>query len=82
MNGMEKQIKAWAEELGFDDCRIARATQAAHADVFREWLSEGKHGGMAWLERTPERRCDPREVMPGWSQDRKDDGPVVVERRG
>ena len=28
------------------------------------------------------RQSDSREVMPGWSQDRKDDGPVVVERRG
>jgi cell division initiation protein len=26
------------------------------------------------------RQSDSREVMPGWSQDRKDDGPVVVER--
>jgi epoxyqueuosine reductase len=65
MSGMEKQIKAWAAELGFDDCRIARAKQAAHADVFRDWLADGKHGGMAWMERTPDRRCDPREVLPG-----------------
>ena len=65
MNGVEAQIKAWAAELGFDDCRIARAAEAAHAEVFRDWLAEGKHGGMAWLERAPERRCDPREVLPG-----------------
>lgn len=65
MSGMEKQIQAWAAELGFDDCRIARAKQAGHADVFRDWLADGKHGGMAWMERTPDRRCDPREVLPG-----------------
>ncbi|MES2660099.1 MAG: tRNA epoxyqueuosine(34) reductase QueG [Verrucomicrobiota bacterium] len=62
---MLDQIKAWAAELGFDDCRIARAREASHADLFREWIAEGKHGEMAWLERTPERRCDPREVLPG-----------------
>jgi epoxyqueuosine reductase len=62
---MESQIKAWAAELGFDDCRIARAGEATHANEFRNWLDDGKHGGMAWLERTPERRCDPREVLPG-----------------
>jgi cell division initiation protein len=28
------------------------------------------------------RAMESREVMPGWSQDRKDDGPVVIERRG
>ena len=59
------QVKAWAAELGFDDCRIAVAKQASHADLFKDWIAEGKHGEMAWLERTPERRCDPREVLAG-----------------
>lgn len=62
---MVGQIKAWAGELGFDDCRIAAAKEASHADLFRDWIAEGNHGEMAWLERTPERRCDPREVLPG-----------------
>jgi epoxyqueuosine reductase len=62
---MVRQIKTWAMELGFDDCRIAIAKQASHADLFHEWIAEGKHGEMAWMERTPERRCDPREVLPG-----------------
>ncbi len=62
---MIAQIKAWAAELGFDDCRIAVAKEASHADLFRNWIAGGKHGEMAWLERTPERRCDPREVLTG-----------------
>lgn len=62
---MLEQIKSWAAELGFDDCRIAAAKEASHADLFRDWIAEGKHGEMAWLERTPERRCDPREVLAG-----------------
>lgn len=62
---MVGQVKAWAAELGFNDCRIATAKEASHADLFRDWIAEGKHGEMAWLERTPERRCDPREVLPG-----------------
>jgi epoxyqueuosine reductase len=61
----ETQVKTWAAELGFDECRIARANEATHADDFREWIEAGKHGDMAWLERTPERRCDPREVLHG-----------------
>ncbi len=65
MSAMEREIKQWAAELGFDDCRIARAGEASHAAAFREWIADGKNGGMAWLERTPERRCDPREVLPG-----------------
>jgi epoxyqueuosine reductase len=65
MTAAAAQVKAWAAELGFDDCRIARANEATHADAFREWITAGKHGEMGWLERTPERRCDPREVLPG-----------------
>lgn len=65
MSGLGQEIKRWAAELGFDDCRITRAAEATHAEAFKTWIAEGKHGGMAWLERTPERRCDPREVLPG-----------------
>ncbi len=62
---MEEEIKRIARELGFDDCRIARAKEASHAAAFREWIAEGMHGDMAWMERTPERRSDPREVLAG-----------------
>jgi len=65
MSETVERIKAWAAELGFDDCRIAAAKEASHAEVFREWIAEGKHGEMGWLEKTPERRCDPREVLQG-----------------
>lgn len=64
MNRLVAQVKSWAAELGFDACRIARAQEATHAASFRDWLASGQHGGMAWLERTPERRCDPRQVLP------------------
>jgi epoxyqueuosine reductase len=60
-----ENVKAWARELGFDDCRITTAKVASHAENFRDWIAEGKHGEMSWLERTPERRCDPREVLVG-----------------
>ena len=59
------RIRGWAGELGFDDCRIARAGRATHADVYLQWLDDGCHAEMGWMERTPERRCDPREVLAG-----------------
>ena len=62
---MIAQVKSWAAELGFDDCRIATAKRATHADDFDEWLVDGRNGDMAWLERNPTRRADPREVLPG-----------------
>jgi epoxyqueuosine reductase len=60
-------IRQWALELGFDDCRIARAGTATHAGVFHEWLEDGCHADMAWLARDPARRSDPRVVLPGCS---------------
>lgn len=34
-------------------------------DRLTEWLQQGHHGTMAWLERTPAKRADPRQVLPG-----------------
>jgi epoxyqueuosine reductase len=62
---MVAEIKQIAAELGFDDCRIAVAKRASHADSFLGWLGDGCHGEMEWMARTPERRCDPREVLAG-----------------
>ena len=65
MSSPQSRIKSWAAELGFDECRIARASAASHAPEFRNWLTNGHHATMAWLARAPERRCDPRLVLPG-----------------
>lgn len=54
-----------AAQLGFDDCRIAPARRAAHADEYLRWVAAGKAGDMKWLERNLERRTDPRVVLPG-----------------
>ena len=62
---MPEPLKALAASLGFDDCRIASASRASHADAFQQWLADGCHGDMAWLARNPQRRCDPRDVLPG-----------------
>lgn len=34
-------------------------------DRLTEWLRRGYHGTMAWMERTPNKRADPRQVLPG-----------------
>jgi epoxyqueuosine reductase len=61
----KSNIKFIASQLGFDDCRIASAVRAPHADDYLQWVADGQAGDMAWLERNLERRCDPREVLPG-----------------
>ena len=59
-------VKQLADALGLADCRIAVLTgPAPHADGFQAWLDAGRHGSMDWMARTPDRRKDPREVLPG-----------------
>ncbi|MDA7540960.1 DUF1730 domain-containing protein, partial [bacterium] len=58
-------VRFVARQLGFDDCRIAAATRAPHAENYIQWIEEGHAGDMGWLEKNVERRCDPREVLPG-----------------
>jgi len=34
-------------------------------DCLTEWLRRGYHGTMTWMERAPDKRADPRQVLPG-----------------
>ena len=48
---------------------IATSPDPPFTDVLRsrllDWLQRGYHGTMAWMGREPERRADPRKVLPG-----------------
>jgi epoxyqueuosine reductase len=59
-----ERVKSLALELGFDLAGIAAAERAPRAEAFRDWLAAGHHADMAWLARDPERRADPRLVLP------------------
>ena len=58
-------IKARALALGLDVCGITSADPARHAAFYQQWTDEGRAGEMQWLMREPERRTDPRNVLPG-----------------
>lgn len=65
MPDLKTQLLAKTRELGFSECRIARAGPASHADLYQQWVAEGKHGDMAWMARNMEKRSDPRLVQDG-----------------
>src|SRR5476651_803055 len=58
-------IKSRAAALGLDVCGITSADPSHHAAFYRQWAAEGKAGEMQGLAREPERRSDPRLVLPG-----------------
>jgi len=57
------QIRAEAAHRGFDVVGFARAEEHPHAARLREWIAEGRHGGMTWMAREPGRRADPRRLL-------------------
>jgi len=62
---MKEQIRQRARELGFDDCRFTPAAAPRTGDKLADWLAQGAHGEMAWLERNAPKRRDPQLVLPG-----------------
>jgi epoxyqueuosine reductase QueG len=57
-------VRERALEMGFDLVGFAPVGPAPGAEQFMRWLSAGYHGQMAYLARAPERRLDPRQVLP------------------
>lgn len=62
---MKAAIRQRAADLGFDDCRFTSAATPASAAQFKQWVGQGMHGEMGWLERTVEKRSDIQKVLPG-----------------
>lgn len=58
-------LKKKAKEEGFAACRIADAGLSSLAgERLREWLSEGRHGDMLWMEERVEQRSSPAGLWP------------------
>ena len=59
-------IRQQALAVGFDDCGVAHAERLDDDAAFMEqWVAQGLHGNMSYLERNREKRYDPRELVPG-----------------
>ncbi len=57
------RLKAEAQRLGFDDCRVVPVERALHADFFERWLALDRAGEMAYLERHIDKRRDPALLL-------------------
>lgn len=59
-------IRQKALQLGFDACGFAKAQQLeTEAKRLEQWLTEDRHGTMAWLGNNFEKRVDPTLLVPG-----------------
>ena len=63
MSAIEDQIKLRARDLEFDDCRITTSASPETSARLKDWLDEGCHGEMGYLERNAHKRVDPQLVL-------------------
>lgn len=60
------KVRQKARQLGFDGCGFSRAHKLdKEARRLEQWLSEGRHGNMGWMENNFEKRIDPTRLVPG-----------------
>lgn len=59
-------VKTIAKELGFESCGISKADfLESEAKPLEQWLKNGQHGEMAYMENHFDKRLDPRLLVPG-----------------
>jgi epoxyqueuosine reductase len=62
---LKSRLRAEARKLGFDSIGITRPDAIPQAkEWLQQFLAEGAHGDMAWMETTAQRRGDPRMLWP------------------
>jgi len=65
-NNYTRFIKSAAAKLGFHYCGIAKAVKLDDdARRLEQWLKQGMHGNMQYMENYFELRTDPRKLVPG-----------------
>src|SRR5258708_4537863 len=63
---LKKDIVAYARSLGFERVGITSAEPLKKEEAFlKTWIAEGRAGEMDYLEKQPERRTRPAELLPG-----------------
>lgn len=59
---LREHVRAAFLEQGF--ARVAFTTAEPVEDHVSAWIARGAHAGMEWMAAAPERRADPRELLP------------------
>ncbi len=61
-----QRVREEAMRLGFDACSFAKAGRLEKEERrLEEWLNQGRHGTMDWMENYFDKRVDPTKLVPG-----------------
>ena len=63
LNALKVQIQQWAGELGFQQTGVANTELQQHENWLLEWLDQGCHGSMEWMQRHGRKRSRPAELV-------------------
>ncbi len=62
-------LRQWLDEqskqLGFDSLRVTDTQLGEATERLKEWLAQGRHGQMEYMERHAQLRSDPNLLVPG-----------------
>lgn len=61
--GAREELREVIRSCGFDEVRFARVSCADGASL-RAWLDAGRQADMHWMDRSADKRMDPRLVLP------------------
>lgn len=59
------QIRAWAHDLGFSEIGVSGVDLSTAEPYLLEWLAQGYHGELHYMERHGLKRARPAELVPG-----------------
>lgn len=59
-----ERIRTESEALGFHALGVTAVPVELRRDYYRQWIADGKHGTMTWMERNNDRRLHPDRLIP------------------
>ena len=65
MNELAARIRVWGQELGFQQVGFSDTELGDHETHLNNWLAQGLHGDMHYMQRHGTRRSRPQELEPG-----------------
>ncbi len=61
---IKQRITEEAKALGFHSLGVTAVPVKLRRDYYEQWIAAGKHGTMAWMERSNNRRLHPENLIP------------------
>jgi len=64
-SSLARELKSWAEALGFQATGITNIDLSASEVEFNQWIADRLHGDMDYMARHGSKRTHPEELVPG-----------------